>query len=341
MTWLHPLRIQPALWVLSIALALTSHSAFALPQDWDLFKSAFISEGRVVDQGQNGMSHTEGQGMAMLLAVQNNDPKTFQQLWNWTQRNLQVREDKLFAWSWSPGTGVNDRNNASDGDLFIAWALSKAYTRWNEPSYLYEAIRVSQSIRQKLLRKTAKGIVILPGEMGFEKSDGLKLNLSYWVFPAIQELAILDPAPEWADLKVTGLQLIAEAQYGQWHLPPNWLLLKDNVLTLTDDDRFGYDAVRIPLYLIWGQEATAENMKPFQVFWKQFQDGALMPSWVDLQNGGMGTYNASMGFHDIANLSISFPKLGSAPLSEYDPSQGYYSSMLSLFTQSALESLKK
>jgi endoglucanase len=110
---------------------------------------------------------------------------------------------------------------------------------------------------------------------------------------------------------------------------------------MTDDYRFGYDAVRIPLYLIWGQEATPENMKPFQVFWSQFQDDAVMPSWVDLNNGDMGTYNASMGFHNIARLSIAFPKLDTVHLSEYDPSQGYYSSMLFLFTQSALESLKK
>jgi len=185
------------------------------------------------------------------------------------------------------------------------------------------------------------GTVILPGEIGFDKPDGLKLNLSYWIFPAIKDLAVLDPAPEWEDLKVTGLKLIAQAQYGHWRLPPNWLLLKDFSLSITDDDRFGYDAVRIPLYLIWGQEATNENMKPFQVFWSQFQDAAAMPSWIDLNNGSTGTYNASMGFHNIAKLSIAFPKLDTVQLPEYDPSQGYYSSMLSLFTESTLESLKK
>jgi hypothetical protein len=82
-------------------------------------------------------------------------------------------------------------------------------------------------------------------------------------------------------------------------------------------------------------------MKPFQVFWSQFQGAAAMPSWIDLNKGSMGTYNASMGFHDIAKLSIAFPQLDAVQLSEYDPSQGYYSSMLSLFSRFALESLKK
>jgi endo-1,4-beta-D-glucanase Y len=104
----------------------------------------------------------------LLLAVHNNDPATFAQIWNWTQRNLQVREDKLFAWSWSKKSGINDMNNASDGDLFIAWALSKAYTKWNEPSYLFAGIQVSQSIRAKLLRKTNQRTVLLPGAFGFE-----------------------------------------------------------------------------------------------------------------------------------------------------------------------------
>ena len=278
--------------------------------------------------------------MALLLAVQNDDPKTFIQVWDWTRRNLQVRDDKLFAWSWSPSIGIKDSNNASDGDLFIAWALSKAYTKWNNPSYLYEALKISQSIRQKLLRKVNIGTVILPGEMGFEKPDGLKLNLSYWVFPAINELTNLDPAPEWSDLKTTGLGLIQQAQFGKWRLPPDWLMLKEEVVSPTDGDRFGYDAVRIPLYLIWGGQANAANIKPFQVFWSSYGNDSL-PPWVDLNNGETATYNASMGFHSIAAMTVSFPNTRLAQLPQFDPAQGYYSSLLSLFTRYALEEIRK
>jgi endoglucanase len=337
MTWRTLLRFG----FLSIALTLISTHVAIANGDWNQFKSAFIENGRVIDKGQNGISHTEGQGMALLLAVQNNDPASFAQIWNWTQRNLQVRDDKLFAWSWSPKAGVNDMNNASDGDLFIAWALSRAYTKWNEPSYLFAAIQVSQSIRSKLLRKTPKGTILLPGAMGFEKPEYLKLNLSYWVFPAINELSILDPSSEWDELRTTGLQLIQEARFGKWELPPDWLIQEGEKISPVDGDQFGYDAVRIPLYLIWGQQASPSSIKPFQNFWGSFSGNPPIPAWVNVNTGEVATYNASEGFQSIAALTIAYPNINSTPLPSFDPVQGYYSSMLSLFTKMALEDFKK
>ena len=328
-------------WLLAIVLATFCSYGICADQDWQQFKNTFIQSGRVVDISQNGISHTEGQGMAMLLAVKNNDPQSFEQIWNWTQRTLQVRDDKLLAWSWSPTQGVMDTNNASDGDLFIAWALSLAYTRWQEPRYLFAALQISQAIREKLIRKTNFGTVLLPGTFGFEKPEGLKLNLSYWVFPAIAELATLDPAPEWNELKVTGLQLLERAQYGKWKLPPDWIMYKDGLTSPTDGDRFGYDAVRIPLYLIWGNQASNSNMKPFQSFWSSFKGQEFLPAWVDLKTGDIGTYNASLGFHSIAALSLAYPKVDLVQLPNYDSKDGYYSSMLYLFTKSAVEELKK
>jgi endoglucanase len=337
MTWHTHLR----LWIFSFTLLLACPLSALAQNDWTQFKTAFIKNGRVIDKGQNGISHTEGQGVGLLLAVQNNDPETFSQIWNWTQRNLQVRDDKLFAWSWSPKAGIKDMNNASDGDLFIAWALSRAYNKWNEPSYLFAAIQVGQSIRSKLLRKTSKGTVLLPGAMGFEKPEYLKLNLSYWVFPAINELSILDPAPEWEELKLSGLKLMREARFGKWQLPPDWLKLEGEKIIPVDGDQFGYDAVRIPLYLIWGKDATPSSMKPYQNFWGSFAEKASFPAWVNVSTGELATYNASAGFQSVAALTIAYPNIDAAQLPSFDPTQGYYSSMLSLFSKMALEDIQK
>ena len=328
-------------WLFSITLALIFPVSAFSSEDWTQFKAAYIENGRVIDIGQNRISHTEGQGMALLLAVQNNDPDAFAQVWNWTQSHLQIRDDKLFVWSWSPQTGVNDMNNASDGDLLIAWALSRAYTKWNKPSYLFAAIQVSQSIREKLLRKTTKGTVLLPGVIGFEKPEGIKLNLSYWVFPAINELSVLDPAPEWEELRITGIQLIQEARFGKWQLPPDWLSLQNNVIAPADNDQFGYDAVRIPLYMIWGCQANLSSIKPFQNFWGSFSDKAPLPAWINVNTGELATYNASTGFQSIAAMTIAYPNIDSTQLPNFNPSQDYYSLMLSLFTKLALEDLKK
>ena len=337
MTWHTHLR----LWIMSFALVITYPLNALAGEDWNQFKIAFIEHGRVIDKGQNSISHSEGQGAGLLLAVQNNDPETFAHIWNWTQRNLQVRDDKLFAWSWSPKVGVNDMNNASDGDLLIAWALSRAYTRWNEPSYLFAAIQVSQSIRAKLLRKTNKGTVLLPGAIGFEKPEYLKLNLSYWVFPAMNELSILDPSPEWEELRVSGLRLLDEARFGKWQLPPDWLKLEGERISPADGDHFGYDAVRIPLYLIWGEQASPSSIKPFQDFWGSFTEKSSFPAWINVNTNELATYNGSKGIQSITAITLAYPNIDSAQLSSLNLTEGYYSSMLSLLTKLALEDLQK
>lgn len=41
---------------------------------WESYKSRFMMpDGRIIDTGNGNVSHTEGQGFAMLLAVANND----------------------------------------------------------------------------------------------------------------------------------------------------------------------------------------------------------------------------------------------------------------------------
>ena len=90
--------------------------------EWDAFKARFMTaEGRIVDTGNGDRSHSEGQGFAMVLATAFDDPGAFLALWRWTRTTLQVRDDALLAWTWDPAAGaISDRNNATDGDLFVA-----------------------------------------------------------------------------------------------------------------------------------------------------------------------------------------------------------------------------
>ena len=337
MTWLR----SPLIQIFCLLIALFSPYSIAGNPSWEQFKQEFLSsDGRVIDNGNGNITHTEGQGVAMLMAVQFDDQVTFDKTWGWTKSHLQVREDSLFAWSWSESEGVKDLNNASDGDLFIAWALARAYKKWNDPEYLSASLDISKTIRLKLIKESSGGAVILPGLQGFEKANGYILNLSYWVFPAIAELNQIDPSSQWLDLERTGIKLLKEARFGKWQLPPDWLLIK-NKPEPTLNKRFGYDAVRIPLYLIWGKVATKELLKPFQDFWGNFPKPDYLPSWVDLETNAVGNYNASMGFHNIAKLTLNYPNLNSNEILWPDTSQSYYSYMLTFFSQLALEDLKK
>src|SRR5699024_2190397 len=98
-----------------------------LELSWALYQQWHIQpEGRVVDDGNDGISHSEGQGYAMLLAAKLNSSGIFARLWSWTRNNLLIRDDDLAAWRYDPAKqpAVTDINNATDGDLLIAHALA-------------------------------------------------------------------------------------------------------------------------------------------------------------------------------------------------------------------------
>jgi endo-1,4-beta-D-glucanase Y len=316
--------------------------------DWNLYKQNYISrEGRVIDTGNGGISHSEGQGIGLLLAAHNRDHAAFDSIWQWTRINLQIRDDKLVAWKWVPGDAqgegggkVADRNNATDGDLFIAWALYRAGRQWNDAAYLQAGTEISRDIRAKLLRQGPHGLLLLPGEHGFVKEDGVTVNLSYWVFPALQDLNQLDPAPEWAKLIDTGLGLLRSGRFGRWQLPPDWLRVAEPPVPAPDfPPRFGYNAVRIPLYLIWARLDSPDNLKPFNEFWEYFRTARFVPAWTSLADDSVDSHDAPQGFRAVIGLTrlkgSANPKHDELRLPEINPGEVYYSASLLLLAKLA------
>jgi endoglucanase len=273
----------------------------------------------------------------MLLAVHYDDNKAFELLWQWTQQHLQVRDDSLLAWRWQPGIGVVDKNNASDGDLLVAWSLLRAYEKWHTPAYLKSSRNIARDIREKLLRKTNHGLILLPGAEGFDKPEGITINLSYWIFPALGELGRADPAPEWEELTKSGIAILKYAKFGKWGLPPDWLLLDDTVKPADGSpQRFSYDAVRIPLYLLWGGLETEALLKPYRDYWDYFAGGRFMPPWTNFSDDSVASYDASAGIHAIALWVTGFPDTLPSQLAIIDDRHGYYSDTLLLLSRMAI-----
>jgi endoglucanase len=74
---------------------------------WSAWKHSFLSsDGRIIDDGNGEISHSEGQGFGALLAQAHGDRQAFNLIEEWTQKNLLVRQDPLMAWRWYAGTGV-------------------------------------------------------------------------------------------------------------------------------------------------------------------------------------------------------------------------------------------
>ncbi|CTQ00749.1 exported hypothetical protein [Klebsiella variicola] len=70
---------------------------------WERYKARFMmSDGRIIDTANGNVSHTEGQGFAMLLAVANNDRPAFDKLWQWTDSTLRDKSNGLFYWRYNP-----------------------------------------------------------------------------------------------------------------------------------------------------------------------------------------------------------------------------------------------
>ena len=234
----------------------------ALPDGaaWQAYRARFVTEaGRVVDTGNDGISHSEGQGYGMLLAVAAGDREAFDRIWGWTRANLMVRNDALLAWRWEPNRrpGVADMNNATDGDLLVAWALTEAHEAWGDTAYAVAGRRIAVEVGRKLiLSGTRYGAVLLPGMSGFtaeDRRDGPVVNLSYLVFPAFARLSVVAPEFDWPALGRDGARLIAAARFGKAELPVEWTALGGAAPAPAAGfaPHYGYNAVRVPLYLAW------------------------------------------------------------------------------------------
>lgn len=327
--------------MLMVLLAASPGQAASLPAaEWQRYMASFISpEGRVVDPAQDGISHSEGQGYGLLLALAADDRPSFERIWRWTADNLR-REDGLFAWRWLPQQTphVTDWNNATDGDLLLAWALARAGKRWQREDWLAEARRIAERIRSTLIAQTGFGPVLLPAQQGFSQNNNLSLNPSYWVFPAFKALAEIDPDPIWSQLERSGLTLINLTRFGPHQVPPDWVVLyADGRLGLPADPnrrRFGFEAIRLPLYLCWAGLNEPLLLQALQQAWPNEQ----VPAWLDLATGERAAYPLTLSQRSIRQLiqRCGKPARELAPPITIEPND-YYGSTLNLLSFLALK----
>ena len=280
------------------------------PEAWRLYRSRFVTpSGRVVDTANAMISHSEGQGYGMLLAVAADDRATFDLIWGWTRANLMMRDDELLAWRWEPGArpAVADMNDASDGDLLVAWALAEAADAWNVLPYKIAGRRIAVEAGRKLiLPHTKDGALLLPGVAGFsseDRPDGPVVNLSYWVFPAFARLPLVAPDVDWAGLSRNGLELVKQTHFGPAALPTEWVSLHDATPRPADGfpQRFSYNSIRIPLYIAWAGLGQREIYAPFVRAWQKNARGAL--PIIETSTGKPTDWLVEKGYGAVAALA--------------------------------------
>ncbi|MGL4209044.1 MAG: glycosyl hydrolase family 8, partial [Candidatus Adiutrix sp.] len=107
----------------------------------------------------------------------------------------------------------------------------------------------------------------LPAKTGFIKGKVTTVNPAYYIFPAFADFKRFDPkfAHIWEEVRLTGLRLITAGTNKRTGLIPDWLHLdgQGQLIPPRADDIFGYESIRVPLYLALAQEiSTLELNKP-------------------------------------------------------------------------------
>jgi hypothetical protein len=305
-------------------------------QEWMVWRGRYLGDdGRVIDTGNGDVSHSEGQSYGLLFAEAANDKTTFDLILSWTVMNLTRPSDALMAWRWDPRSlpHVTDQNNASDGDVIAAWACSRAAARWGDPKHLKEAQARASAILAMLVDTTPDGPLLRPGVDGFEIIRGHIINPSYYSFLAFSDLQLIAPDPVWSEVSNYGVSILRRARFGHWNLPPDWLWVptEGGDLSWSPDNppRFSYDAMRIPLHMVWAGLSSEPVVAAAAVFWQQGNGAA----WTDLQTNALSIDFMSPGHRAIAALAQygrSAPNMPSVA-----EAQDYYAGSLVLLARLA------
>lgn len=223
---------------------------------WQYYKQHYIQpNGQVLDP-QNKLTTSEAQAYALKRARQLGDYTTFQQIWHWTQQNLQVRpSDKLFAWQADETGAIQDYANATDADLDIAFELYQASQKWQNPAYLTAATQITKDLWRHCVLEINQRLYLLPSTSSFyTETNAYLVNPSYYDPLAFKAFAMIDPIHPWEQLVDDTYNFLVTLQddAAQPKLPPNWILIEIatgqirptyGIIPYNADD-YGYDAFR-------------------------------------------------------------------------------------------------
>lgn len=312
-------------------------------EQWKMFRQQFVSpDGRVIDNVNGNVSHSEGQGYGLVFAEAFGDRETFEKILGWTRAKLMVRRDSLAAWRWEPnergGGGLIELNNASDGDLLIAWALHRAAKRWNMPEFAAEADEIIGDLIATSVKNTRIGNTLLPAQHGFVRDEGKEviLNPSYSVFPAFSEMQDTTHGSALRAWKISGLALCEGARFGKFRLVPDWAVLTGPLFSLPTDSNlpgvFGYNAIRVPLHLAWDNSGM-DLLRDYVAYWNSFPPEQPLPAVYILPDGGPGPDPALPGMLaivDFVKAKAAGQPFAPADVAPITKDEAYFSAALKL-----------
>lgn len=332
--------LQRGLALVALMASLVMSSFAHADVDWGHFKARFLmADGRVIDTGNNNVSHTEGQGFGMLFALAGNDRDSFDKMWTWTDTHLKNPKNGLFYWRYNPVAPdpIEDKNDASDGDVLIAWALLKAGEKWGDPKYLKASDAITNALIKHTVIDFAGKKIMLPGASGFNLNSYVNLNPSYFVFPAWRAFAKRSHLAVWTQLINDGQSLLKKMGWGEANLPTDWVsLYADGRMEPAKQwpARMSYDAIRIPMYIGWDQPNSV-LLEPWRTWFGRY-DRLHTPAWVNVNDNQEATYNMQGGLLAIRDLTMGTLTSMETEVTSQDD---YYSASLKLLAAMAAQGM--
>ena len=303
---------------------------------WQRFKENFYRSGAVIDPMNGNRVTSEAEGYTLYLAVKFNDKKTFDETLKWVINNLMVRDDSLLAWVYKDGK-VMSKNNASDGDIFTAYALLLAYEKWKDTFYKNLALRMIEDIK-KLIIPLKQFSLILPGEYGFLEGTYVKLSPAYYIPSAFRKFSEYDDKFFWESVYNDTYTFYSYVQFGRWKLPTDWIYF-----SLTEkkffpaDEKLGIEAYREVLYILMDKKNPEDSaLLPFKSIVKLAREKGYLPFFVKPLSNEYSDWDALPGFYYVFSYLAddktkeSFRKKA-IKLEEKDE-KNYYSMVILLLT---------
>ncbi|MTH79211.1 glycosyl hydrolase family 5 [Paracoccus aestuariivivens] len=307
-----------------------------LQQSWQLWKKLCLSaDGRVIDGFQNSASHSEGQGYGLTLAAIFDDRAAIDLIIGWSDNNLAVRDDALMAWRWQPDSDppIQDRNNATDGDLFYAWGLAMAGARQERPDLTDRARQICNDIVRLCSVPHPDGsgkIMMLPAAMGFRTAEQLVINPSYYMPLAMRELARMTGVAQLDSMADTGVELInGLAKDG---LVPDWIALTAKGVEAPPanfSQNSGYEAIRVPLIAMWSGDGRSPAVANFALATLDSAKTDSTPVVFDPRTREVRDRSSHAGYAAVAALCACAASKGvGSAMPRFTTEQPYYPATL-------------
>ena len=321
--------IRKTLTLLSLITLCTTAGA---AQCWDEYKSRFLnSDGAIIDTGNNKMSHSEGQSYGLIFSLYFDDKESFEKILNWTDANLFNEEKGLYSWAYKRNekNPVADKNNATDGDFMICWALIEAGKKWNNVEYIRKGEKLASTIMNTLIVEFAKTMVVLPGLKTFLDKNSVIINPSYYIWPAFSGLFRHTYMKKWQKIENDGKKIITSVKDTKEKITPDWLKMNLSGEVEVSEKwpaRSSYDAIRVPLYLFWENE-NAPELQVWRDYFKAFPADKT-PAYTDVISGEKAGYMMTSGLLNVRNLVMG-QRIDEPVLTEKDD---YFNCSLSILS---------